>query len=308
MGDAILIAGPTASGKSGLALRLARESGGAIVNADSMQVYSTLRVLTARPSEAEMEEVPHHLYGHVPPSRSYSTGEWLRDVEELASSGKLAGRTTIFVGGTGLYFQALTCGLSRMPDIADEVRRRWRLRLAEEGAAELHSLLGGLDPAAAAMLRPSDGQRIVRALEVIETSGRSIVEWQRERSEPLVDLRQSRAFIIEPDREELYARIDERFDRMLLEGAADEVRALLAQEIDPAMPARKAIGVPEIAAALAGVTDLATAIDEAKRATRRYAKRQSTWFRNQTGPGWSRIAGPGLQEIRAIASVLNGSD
>lgn len=260
-----------------------------IVNADSMQVYSILRVLTARPGAAEMAEVPHLLYGHVPPSRPYSTGAWLRDVEELVRSGILEDRTAIFVGGTGLYFQALTRGFSPMPDIPDGIRRKWRARLADDGAPELHHVLGGLDPQAAGVLRPSDGQRIVRALEMFEASGRSIIDWQQERTEPLVDLHKTPALIIDPDREELYARIDERFDRMLDEGAADEVRALLAEDIDPAMPAMKAIGVRDIGGALAGETDLSTAVAEAKRATRRYAKRQSTWFRNQMGAEWRRI-------------------
>src|SRR3546814_505340 len=176
--DAILITGPTASGKSALALRLAREAGGVVVNADSMQVYDTLQVLTARPSTVEMEDIPHHLYGHVPASRAYSTGEWLRDVRDLLSKLRVDGRMPVFVGGTGLYFKALTGGLSDMPEISQNIRDRLRLRLKEEGAQALHDELSLRDPDLAGQLLPMDGQRIVRALEVLEETGRSIAHFQ----------------------------------------------------------------------------------------------------------------------------------
>jgi tRNA dimethylallyltransferase len=289
---AILIAGPTASGKSALALDIADRLGGAIVNADSMQVYAVLDLLTARPSTADLGSVPHHLYGHVHPSTSYSTGAWLRDVRRLADGGALAGRVPVFVGGTGLYFRALLHGLSEMPDIPAAVRQHWRGRLADEGAQPLHALLTRRDPETATQLRPGDGQRIVRALEVLDASGRSIRDWQGAASRPLVDIGTARLFVLEPDRAELVRRIEVRFDRMLDCGAREEVRALTALGLDPGLPAMKAIGVRELAAAAAGELSEDEAILRAKIATRQYAKRQATWFRNQFGPEWQRVADP----------------
>ena len=288
--DAILIAGPTASGKSQAALALARRFEAAIVNADSMQVYAQLSILTARPPGAALEAAPHHLYGHVDPASPYSTGAWLEDVRRLVSEGRLAGRRPIFAGGTGLYFRALTQGLAAMPAIDAGIRARWRGALAQEGAARLHERLLRLDPAAAAAIRPSDGQRIVRALEVMEASGRSILSWQAGRPEPLVDMATAQCVVLEIDRDALAARISERFDAMIAAGAVAEVEALAARGLDPGMPAMKAIGVPQLAAHLAGDTDLETAIARAKTATRRYAKRQATWFRHQMGEEWRRAA------------------
>jgi tRNA dimethylallyltransferase len=288
--DAILIAGPTASGKSAFALEIARRTGGCIVNADAMQVYSVLNVLTARPGTADLEAAPHHLYGHVPPVAHYSAGLWLADVKRLRDEGVFQKRKPIFVGGTGLYFRALSEGLSAMPDIPQAVRERLRCRLAEEGASQLHMELMRADPAAAAVLRASDGQRIVRALEVLEASGRSILEWQAERGLPLVDGSTTRRFVIEADRAVLIRRIDFRFDRMLDHGAVQEVEALMALGLDPDLPAMKAIGVPELRSAIAGVIPFREAIERAKIATRQYAKRQATWFRHQLGPEWRRIS------------------
>ncbi|WP_407865995.1 tRNA (adenosine(37)-N6)-dimethylallyltransferase MiaA [Phyllobacterium phragmitis] len=284
--NAILIAGPTASGKSALALRLAKERDGYIVNADSMQVYDVLDLLTARPQAADLAAVPHYLYGHVPPSQSYSTGRWLDDVEAVLNRPELKGRVPVFVGGTGLYFRALLGGLSEMPDVPDAVRERWRARLDAEGAAVLHRVLRDMDPAAADILRPSDGQRIVRALEVMESSGRSIYDWQKERGRALVDAASARRAVILPDRQWLSARISERFDLMMREGAIEEVRALLALKLSDRLPAMKAIGVREIGAALAGEIAFEEASERAKIATRQYAKRQMTWFRNQLDSGW----------------------
>jgi tRNA dimethylallyltransferase len=286
---ATLIAGPTASGKSALALDLARSTGAVIVNADSMQVYSVLDVLTARPGPAELAVAPHRLYGHVHPSTPYSTGQWVRDVEALFGT-ELEGRPAVFVGGTGLYFRALTEGLSPMPDIPDAVRERWRRRLAGEGAEALHAVLASADPASAARIRPSDGQRIVRALEVLEASGRTLSEWQAKPSRPLVDAASVRKLVLDPDRTVLADRIDRRFDQMLGGGALEEVRALLSLDLPPTMPAMKAIGVPELAAVLAGELRLEEAAARAKAATRQYAKRQRTWFRHQLGPDWERVA------------------
>lgn len=293
--NAILIAGPTASGKSRLALDLARRSGGTIINADSMQVYSILRVLTARPDEADMAAVAHALYGHVHPGEDYSTGRWLREVEDLLGSGRLEGGAPVFVGGTGLYFRALLEGLSPMPDIPDEIRQRWRAQLVAEGAASLHATLWQRDRAAAEALQPQDGQRIVRALEVVEASGRSILDWQAQRGRPLVDAASARLLVLEPDRAAVVARIESRFDRMVEAGAIEEVRALLALGLSQRMPAMKAIGVRELAGVLEGAMTLADAIAKAKAATRQYAKRQSTWFRNQFGTAWQRIHAPDAQ-------------
>ena len=287
--NAILIAGPTASGKSALALDLAERGGGVIVNTDSMQGYSVLDVLTARPSAAEMARVPHFLYGHVHPSTAYSTGAWLRDVTRLIEDGVLSGRPVVFVGGTGLYFRALAEGISDMPDIPPSVRERWRYELKEQGAERLHRLLMREDSTVAMQLRPTDGQRIVRALEVLDASGRSILEWQAARGRPLIDRDSARFLVIEPDREQLVPRIEARFDQMLDKGALDEVRQLTALDLDPDLPAMKAIGVRELQAAMAGQSGFPDAIERAKIATRQYAKRQSTWFRHQLGAEWRRL-------------------
>lgn len=283
---AILIAGPTASGKSALALELARKAGGVIVNADSMQVYGVLDLLTARPGLAELEAVPHHLYGHVPPSVRYSVGAWTRDVASLLSGGALEGRRPVIVGGTGLYFRALLGGLSQMPEIPPEVRERWREQLDADGPQALHRVLSERDPAAAGRLSPADGQRIVRALEILDVTGRSILEWRGEPGTPLVDPASAERIVLDPERSELARRIDERFDRMMAQGAVEEVRRLLALDLPPALPAMKAIGVRGIAAMLAGEIDAEEAVMRAKAATRQYAKRQLTWFRNQFGPEW----------------------
>jgi tRNA dimethylallyltransferase len=294
IGNAVLIAGPTASGKSALALDIAERIGGVIVNADSMQGYQILDVLTARPGPADMARVPHFLYGHVHPSTPYSTGLWLRDVGRLASEGALTTRPAVFVGGTGLYFRALVEGISEMPDIPADVRRHWRGQLERLGPVALHRSLRRDDPAAAARLKSGDGQRIVRALEVLEASGRSILHWQETRSAPLIDRAGARFLVVEPEREALKARIDERFDSMIERGALEEVRTLAALALDPALPAMKAIGVPELRAALAGEIGFTEAIDRAKTATRQYAKRQGTWFRHQLGTEWKRVSADGV--------------
>jgi tRNA dimethylallyltransferase len=298
--NAILIAGPTASGKSRLALELAERHGGAVVNADSMQVYSILDVLTARPSAEEMRRAPHLLYGHVNPGIAYSTGAWMRDVVSLADSGKLSDVRPIFVGGTGLYFRALEEGIPEMPDIPKPIRERWRYELADKGADKLHRILMREDPEVAMTLRAGDGQRIVRALEVLEASGRSILKWQAERGSPLIDRDSARFIVIEPDRAELVARIDRRFDGMIEAGALEEVKALVALNLDPQLTAMKAIGVRELQAALRGEISMPEAIGRAKIATRQYAKRQSTWFRHQFGPHWLRVRQPDIRQIAEL--------
>lgn len=284
--DAILIAGPTASGKSALAIALARESGGVIVNADSMQVYGVLSILTARPKEADMAACEHRLYGHVPPSRAYSVAQWLDEASRTLRDLAAQERTAIFVGGTGLYFTALTQGLSSMPEPAPAIRAAWRARALEEPQS-LHDELARRDREGAARLNPSDIQRLVRALEIYDSTGLPIGHFQREgaRNAPLAGLTVERRLLV-PPRERLHARIAERFDAMLEAGAEGEVRSMLALNLPPDLPAMKAIGVPQLAAWLGGETSLEHAAEAAKAASRQYAKRQMTWFRNQFGEDW----------------------
>ncbi len=290
--DAILITGPTASGKSALAVKLARRHGGVVINADSMQVYDTLKVLTARPDESEMSGIDHFLYGHVPAGQPYSTGAWLREAEALVARLREEGRLPVFVGGTGLYFKALTGGLSDMPEIPPDIRARLRYGLKAEGAEVLHAELAARDPETAAQLRPGDGQRIVRALEVIEATGNSIRHYQQGRGPVIIDPEQSMKLVVLPDRALLHDRIDRRFETMLASGAVEEVRALLALKLSPEMPVMKAIGVQQIAAMLRGDITEADVIAAGAAATRQYAKRQMTWFRNQLDESWQRVESP----------------
>ncbi|MGO6820748.1 tRNA (adenosine(37)-N6)-dimethylallyltransferase MiaA [Rhizobium ruizarguesonis] len=287
--NAILITGPTASGKSALAVELARRHDGAVVNADSMQVYDTLQVLTARPSEEEMQGVPHHLYGHVPAGAAYSTGAWLRDVAALLPALMAAGRLPVFVGGTGLYFKALTGGLSDMPEIPEALREELRTRLLQEGPDGLHAELAEADPAMAASLNRQDGQRIVRALEVMKATGRSIADFQGRSGPEVIDATQARKIVVLPDRAVLHQRINGRFEKMLQQGAEEEVRALLALGLPAEAPVMKAIGVSQITAMVRGEMTRVEVLEKGAAATRQYAKRQMTWFRNQMDDSWERL-------------------
>ena len=283
----MLIAGPTASGKSALALALAREIGGVVINADSMQVYGDLRVITARPTPDEEASAPHRLYGHVDAAENYSVGRWLADVGPLLEGIRTEDHVPILVGGTGLYFKALTQGLSAVPLVPPEVRERVRARMAADGAAVLHAELVARDPTTP--VRPSDPTRIARALEVLEATGRPLTAWHGEGLPPLLDAASAVKVFLAPERAALRARIDARFDTMLTSGALEEVRALAARKLDPLLPAMKAHGVPWLIRYLNGEISLEEAADGGKADTRRYTKRQFTWVRNQL-PDWTWIA------------------
>jgi tRNA dimethylallyltransferase len=276
---AVLIAGPTASGKSAAALALAERFGGTVVNADSMQVYDALKVLTARPGAADLGLVPHRLYGAIPAREAYSVGRWLADAGACLEDAEREGRLPILVGGTGLYFKALTEGLAPVPDIPGEIRDFWRGEADRLGAAGLYRALVDRDPAFAPRLEPSDSQRILRALEVIDATGVSLGEWQGSNAAALLAPGDALRFVIAPEREPLYAAIDVRFDRMLAAGALEEVRGLLALGLDDGLPAMRAHGVRELAAYLRGEASLEEAAAKAKTESRRYAKRQMTWLR-----------------------------
>ena len=300
---AILIAGPTASGKSALALTLAEKFGGTIVNADSMQVYRDLRVITARPTPAEEARVPHRLYGHVDAGENYSVGRWCRDVGEALNEIAAQGRVPILVGGTGLYFKALTTGLAAVPPIPAEIRGQVRARMASEGAAALHGELASLDPVTAQRLMVNDRSRISRALEVVLATGRSLTDWHREGMPALVDSARAAKIFLTCERKQLVARIETRFAAMLKAGALDEVRALERRQLDPLLPAMKAHGVPWLIRHLNGEISLDEAAAGAIMDTRRYAKRQLTWFRNQM-KDWP-WAGP-EQAQKALETQLAG--
>jgi len=282
----VLIAGPTASGKSALAFELAQKTGGIVINADSMQVYRDLRIITARPGVADEARVPHRLYGHVDAAENYSVGRWCQDARAVLEEAKSAGRVPILVGGTGLYFKALTQGLSAVPPTPLDIRAAVRARCDAEGAAALHAELIRRDPTMAARLKPGDGMRIARALEVLEATGRSLADWHRDGLPAILDPEEAVKIFLVVDRAELYRRIDARFDAMLAEGALDEVRALAGRSLDPLLPAMKAHGVPWLRRHLAGEISLEAAAAGGKQDTRRYTKRQATWFRNQM-PGWT---------------------
>jgi tRNA dimethylallyltransferase len=278
---ALLIAGPTASGKTAVALALARRFGAIIVNADSMQVYRDLRIITARPTPKEEARVPHRLYGRIDAAENYSVGRWRTEAAATIDATKRYGRAAVVVGGTGLYFNALIRGLAAVPAIPDEIREEVRGRLESEGINTLHTELAQRDPAAAARLMPGDRARITRALEVVLATGRSLLAWHEEGNAASLDAARAAKVFLSPDRDVLLQRIDARFDEMMAAGAAEEVQALAARGLDPNLPAMKAHGVPWLIRHLRGEIDLAEAVEGAKRDTRQYTKRQATWFRNQ---------------------------
>ncbi|WP_298885072.1 tRNA (adenosine(37)-N6)-dimethylallyltransferase MiaA [uncultured Bradyrhizobium sp.] len=278
---AVLIAGPTASGKSALALELALRAGGVVINADSMQVYRDLRIITARPTRDEEARVPHRLYGHVDAAVNFSAGTWVTDAAKILEEAKAEGRLPILIGGTGLYFKALTAGLSVVPPIPAEIREAVRARLERNGVEALHAELARRDPRAAERLNLRDRTRIARALEVVEATGRSLLDWHHEGQPPLLPKDSFRAVFVAPERDELYARIDARFDAMIGAGALNEVEKLAARGLDPLLPAMKAHGVPALIRHLRGELSLEEAATIGRADTRHYAKRQFTWFRHQ---------------------------
>jgi tRNA dimethylallyltransferase len=277
----VLIAGPTASGKSALALELAQTQDTVIINTDSMQVYRDLRVITARPTLQEEARAPHRLYGHVDAAVNFSAGAWVADAATVLAEARAQRRLPIFIGGSGLYFRALTRGLSAVPPIAPEIREAVRARLERDGVEALHAELAQRDPANAERLKPRDRARIARALEVVEATGRSLTDWHRDGLPPLLPPGQFRALFLEPDRDALYARIDARFDAMLEASALEEVARLAARQLDPLLPAMKAHGVPALLAHLKGEITREEAAEIGRADTRHYAKRQFTWFRHQ---------------------------
>jgi tRNA dimethylallyltransferase len=300
----LLIAGPTASGKSALALRLAERRGaslgGEIVNADALQLYADLEVLSARPTAEEMARAPHHLFGVADGADGWSVGRWLDAALPVLAGIAARGRRAIVVGGTGLYFRALTQGLADIPATPPAVRQAAAETSERLGEDAFRSGLAARDPAAAARIAPGDRQRLLRAWEVAEATGRALTDWQAGTQAPLRP-DQWRALVLEPERKALYARCDARLGAMIDAGAVEEVKALVARKLDPLAPVMKAVGVRELAAHLAGGLTLAEATALAQQETRRYAKRQLTWFRNQT-PAWERLRNEGDIE-RAVASL-----
>lgn len=282
-----LIAGPTASGKSALGLALAEQRGGVVINADASQVYRDLRILTARPTPAEEARVPHALFGHVDAAQACSAARWAADARAAIASAQAQGRLPILVGGTGLYLRTLLDGIAPVPDIDPAVRAAVRAL----PVAQAHAALGREDPAAAARLAPADTARVARALEVVRATGRPLAAWQAERTGGIAADVSLAAVVLLPDRPTLMARCDARLEAMFDHGAADEVAALLARtDVPPDAPARRAIGVPEVAAWLSGACSRAQALAQAQASTRRYAKRQYTWFRHQPPPSWHLIS------------------
>lgn len=298
----ILIAGPTASGKSAAALTLAEEIGAEIVNADALQVYRDLQILSARPSPADELRGAHHLFGHIDGAVRYSVGGWAKDVAATLAAVRARGKPAVVVGGTGLYFRALTEGLSDAPDIPADIRRDAEARLAAIGLDAFRAEVLAADPAMA-RLKPADRQRHLRAWEVWRATGRPLSKIQQAAGTPIAPAIAAKV-IIEPPRADLYRVIDTRFDAMLAKGAMDEARALRARNLDPMLPVMKAVGVAELLLHLGGALSLDEAVHGAKQSSRRFAKRQMTWFRNQT-PDWPRTSAP-AEAVEHITATLTG--
>jgi tRNA dimethylallyltransferase len=304
----VLIAGPTASGKSGLAIDVAERLGGTVINADSMQVYRELRILTARPSAADEARVPHKLYGVLPIGEPCSAARWRDLALDAIAETRGEGRIPILVGGTGLYFRALLDGLAPVPDIPADVRAEVRGLAREIEPEALHARLAERDPIMAARLRPSDRQRVARALETLLATGRSLADWQAMDGEGGLSGRERVAkVVLLPSREDVYARCDARLLKMVEAGAADEARAIDALGLAPNLPGLKALGVPHFLAAIRGETSLDRAVTGAQTATRQYAKRQFTWFRHQFAD-WTQLGQQeGTSDIDEIVAFISKS-
>ena len=294
----IVIAGPTASGKSALAIALAQQISGVVVNADSAQIYRDLRILSAAPTNGDLAKAEHRLFGERDGALPCSAADWAAlaraEIESIHSSG----RTPILAGGTGLYLRTLLQGIAPGPGIDPDVRARIR----EAAPADNRARLETLDPEAAARLRPADVARNNRALEVIVSTGRTLAEWQKARKGGIADEIDLRPLILLPPRDWLYARCDERFERMIDQGAVAEVEALIARRLSPSLPVMRAIGVPELSSYLLGERSLDEAIAAGQQATRRYAKRQYTWFAHQPPADWPRFEAP--LELGTMARAL----
>ena len=298
---AIVIAGPTASGKSRVAMALAERLDGVIINADSMQVYRELAVLTARPTRAEAARLPHALYGFVSGAEAYSAGRFAADAQAAIAEARSNGRRPMIVGGTGLYFHALLTGLSPVPAADPQVRAHWRQEAGRRPSQELHATLAARDPVMAERLSPTDPQRIVRALEVLETTGRSLADWQRQPGRPVPGLADARRLLLLPEPSSHGAAIGQRFEAMLAAGALGEVTALHALGLSNELPIMRALGVAPLLAHVRGAIDLDAAATAAKLETRQYAKRQMTWFRRNM-IAWKPIK---MQEMeRSLREIL----
>lgn len=310
MKPAILIHGPTASGKTLLSVALAKRLNGEVVNADSMQVYQDLQVISARPTEAEMAKVPHHLFGHVSASERFSTGRWLDAATPVIDDIQRRGKVPIVIGGTGLYHMALVEGLSQIPPVPEDIRADVAAIAKQGGADALRTRLEAVDPETAARFGAGDRQRLARALEVWLATGKSITAFQGAKARPALGEGEWLGVALTPPRARLYARIDKRFEGMLMEGAMEEAKALMALEIDPELPAMKAHGIPWLMAYLRGEVTSQTAAEHAKRDTRRYAKRQFTWIGRQF-PFWPRVPSMKLEDrmrvILALYKEVDGS-
>ena len=304
MKTAILIAGPTAGGKSALALRIAERVGGTVINADSMAVYRDLSILTGRPVAADLARVPHALYGHRDAAQPYSVGLWLGEVAAELDRVRAEGAVPVVVGGTGLFFKALTQGLSDIPAVPEALRARLRAEAEGVAAETLHARLAACDPATAGRLRPTDPQRILRALEVFAATGRPLSSFQALRSAPTLRLDDAVAVALVPERDALRVSIDARFDRMMETGAIAEVERLRDRKLDPRLPAMRALGVPPLLEHLAGVLSLNAAVSRAKAETRAYAKRQVTFLRHQL-PDFTPVEREG--SLEAVIAAWAGS-
>ena len=308
MHPAILIHGPTASGKTALAIELAKRLGGEVINADSMQVYKDLQVISARPTEEEMEGIQHHLFGHVDAAERYSTGQWLEEARSTIRKIEMKGKRPILVGGTGLYLLALVEGLSSIPPVPEDIRADVRLISDTEGADGLRERLAPLDPETAERLGTGDRQRLARALEVYLATGRTLSSFQDERQPPVLGSEEWFGIALTPPRARLYQRIDRRFEGMLMQGAMAEARQLLARDLDPELPAMKAHGIPWLTAFARGEISAEFAAENAKRDTRRYAKRQFTWIGRQF-PFWPRIPSADLEaRVRVVHALYREID